>query len=719
MKNSEQTVAKLIADIERIIPLVDELQKASSLGQKIKYLNENAVVKNELAGRPLLKSFLDSAEPVDAAAILQVIALGQSKVVFGDDDNLRTQKDKFQSLVDILKKTDSFYEILGGIAGYHLMICQKIVRQLDGAKEKEDRSFLVPPVWDLRDNANQKRLAVRWGVDGLPNFAEIYVLGGAADRLCFRHPETDLPLPAAIFPYSGFSLLEMLIRDLQAREYLYYKLHGRQVQTPVLIMISLNPQTQHIVSDYCANKDWFGRSPSSFKIISQPLVPMLSIDGAWCASEPFTLHLRPGGHGALWRCIELENAFNWLSASGRQCALIRQVNNPIANVDGNLLAFGGIGWHENKVFGFASCEREEGAAEGINILTREEDESSVKYAITNLEYTDHPKSLDPPAPGWKDYPANTNILFVNLRLIRQVIERNPFPGLIVNLKTKVKCLGEEKVSARLESLMQNLADGILSKNLPKDAKLKTEHLPTFIKVDYRNKTITPIKKSHEPGMALQETPQGAFLVHLQNSYDLLKKYCGMEVPLVGDEADYLSNNWGFLFYYHPALGPVYEVIAQKIRGGTIKKGSDLDLEIAELELINLDLEGSLSVIAENVMTSSEDGSRRYSHKTGKCVLRNVTVRNAGIDKSSCESWKKSNKHTEALQIIINGDGEFYAQNVEFIGAGRYVVPSGHRMHVSQEISGIKISMQKITMPSWWWHYAFAADGTLVLRKLST
>lgn len=52
---------------------------------------------------------------------------------------------------------------------------------------------------------------------------------GAGDRLGLECEDTGECLPAAMLPYSGRTMLESLLRDLQAREHLYYRLTGRQV----------------------------------------------------------------------------------------------------------------------------------------------------------------------------------------------------------------------------------------------------------------------------------------------------------------------------------------------------------------------------------------------------------------------------------------------------------------------------------------------------------
>lgn len=42
-----------------------------------------------------------------------------------------------------------------------------------------------------------------------------------------------------------------------------------------------------------------------------------------------------------------------------------------------------------------------------------------------------------------------------------------------------------------------------------------------------------------------------------------------------DVESYLRRGPGFIFLFHPALGPLWDVIAQKIRGGAVLDGREL------------------------------------------------------------------------------------------------------------------------------------------------
>jgi hypothetical protein len=59
---------------------------------------------------------------------------------------------------------------------------------------------------------------------------------------------------------------------------------------------------------------------------------------------------------------------------------------------------------------------------------------------------------------------------------------------------------------------------------------------------------------------------------------------------VGDKATYLERGPGLIFLYHPALGPLWDVVAQKIRGGSLADRSEMVLEVgsafAELDKAN-------------------------------------------------------------------------------------------------------------------------------------
>lgn len=155
----------------------------------------------------------------------------------------------------------------------------------------------------------------------MPDLGEIYPLGGSADRLGLVDPVTGESLPAAMLLYCGRTLLEGLIRDLQvldlflpcvenyflplmlndrnellsllhldngfqhicmclnyiieffyhckAREFLYFKLYGKQCITPVAIMTSSAKNNHEHITLLCERHTWFGRGQSRFQLFEQ------------------------------------------------------------------------------------------------------------------------------------------------------------------------------------------------------------------------------------------------------------------------------------------------------------------------------------------------------------------------------------------------------------------------------------------------------------------
>lgn len=48
---------------------------------------------------------------------------------------------------------------------------------------------------------------------------------------------------------------------------------------------------------------------------------------------------------------------------------------------------------------------------------------------------------------------------------------------------------------------------------------------------------------------------------------------------VGEVQQYLRKGPGFIFLWHPSLGPLWDIIAQKVTGGALAPGSELILEV--------------------------------------------------------------------------------------------------------------------------------------------
>jgi hypothetical protein len=666
---------------------LDELSqciaRVSSVHEKIALLDQAPKVRSFLEKPSLLRSFLSGVSPECELALKGVIAIGQMDRLEG---KAPLDAEKIRDLLEKLLPVDAFYRELGGIVGYQAKIL-RLLKDSTESEESKELLFHAPTFIDISESQSATvQEAVSFGIDALEETAELYPLGGAADRLHLVDEKTGMELPAARLPFMGRPLLVSLIRDLQARERLYYERRGRQIQTPIAIMTSHEKNNHAHVLQICEEEKWFGRPKELFRFFTQPLVPQVDAEGNWCLLGPMKPLLKPGGHGAIWKLARDQGIFEWLLKLGKKKALVRQINNPVASLDYGLLALLGLGTQGKMIFGFASCPRLVGSAEGVNVLV---EKGNGDLVLTNVEYCDFAKFglRDLPIKEGEPYSrfsSNTNILFADLEALSSAVERCPFPGLLINLKQGGYTLDTGEVRrellARLESTMQNIADVFVEKKEP-GGPIHTKR--TFVTYNLRHKTISTAKKAYVPGNSLQETPENCFYVQLQSARELLEKECGFILPPKREVIEYLKEGPDCLFLYHPALGPLYADIGKKIAGGELSFGSELLAEIGDLEIRGLHLDGSLRILADQSMGHFSEGKLLYSDQRGSCSLKNVRVSNGGVDwKHSEPFWKYRYQRKESLEIILRGHSEFVAEDVHFKGAVRFEVPDGKRVRVS-------------------------------------
>ncbi len=210
------------------------------------------------------------------------------------------------------------------------------------------------------------------------------------------------------------------------------------------------------------------------------------------------------------------------------------------------------------------------------------------------------------------------------------------------------------------------------------------------------------------------TPEGCFYELMQNYLDLFWE-CGIETSGRQEESDYLLNGPDFVALFHPALGGLYSIIRQKIRKGRIALGSEWILEIAEVEIVNLDLAGSLLVQADSV---TGDKGIYDTMRAGKCTLIDVKIINAGVKHLGVHDvWRRKVERLEAVSIVLHGNGEFFAENVVLSGNWNFEVHDGERLVVSMENGRITSRTEKIDTPTWRWNYSFDASDRIVLKKI--
>ncbi len=661
--------------------LAAHLQESKTALEKINLLNAYPAIAAFLkTSHPLCSRFSGLSQKQEIA-LKQLIAIGQAPLnaeISGDPEIL--------DLSNVLAAVDDFYAELGGIIGYHL----QILRLLSAKEEALNARYHSPFFLDISQKTKEVESAIEEGIRAMPLMCEMYPLGGAADRLHLVDDRTGRDLPAARLEFAQQTLLGGLLRDLEAREFLYFKRTGKTLTTPVAIMTSLEKDNRIHIQNILEANGWFGRPKESFNLFVQPLVPAVNQHGNWLWSAPWKLLLKPGGHGAIWKLARDKGVFEWFRAFGAKYALIRQINNPLAGLDHGLLAFTGIGASQQKSFGFASCPRLCLSAEGMNVLVERKISGGYSYVVSNVEYTDFEKhgiADRPLIPGqpFSRFTSNTNILFAELSAIESAVKKCPFPGLIINLKKKAN----EELSGRLESAMQNIADVFVERKRSRLTKEAHALKRTFITYNHRHKTISTAKKAFIDGASLNETPENCFYDLMRAHRELLSEACGFVLPLDRPIAEVLTLHPPFVFLFHPALGPLFETIAQKIRRGLLTDGSELALEVADADIENLELAGSLRIVAASPL-----GTKRFSKEMPRPILRNVKVANRGVDwDSSRPFWKARYQRYEMLEIVLEGRSEFVAENVCFSGAQRFIVRDGERLIAAAD--GKSFQIQKL------------------------
>lgn len=706
--------------------LLSELQLAQQIDIKLQILNKQNPVQEYLKGH---SSFDISKLTVEEEFVFKsILAINQGGHVFKGINTDTFVSKELRAFLETLIEIEEFYSTIGGVIGYHLNVLKLISKKMTSpAARNEHIQYHHPEGFHIIHDTPEVRKSIRWGIEAMQKTALLYPVGGAGDRLKLQDEKTNEALPAAVLPFCGKSLLEGLVRDLQAREYLYYKIYGRQLETPICMMTSHEKNNHHYILSICEENNWFGRSKESFHLFIQPLVPMITEEGFWVMQGPLKMLLKPGGHGVIWKLASDQGVLDKLMSQNYTKLLVRQINNPIAGTDHSLCSFVGLGYHYDKDFGFASCQRLLNTSEGMDVLVEKEIPDGFEYFISNIEYTEFEKFgiadvSSSPGSSYSLYPANTNILFADLETIKETVSYCPLPGMLVNMKTVVTVKddeGHEKSThaGRLESTMQNVSDYIVDHYSEKQKNINPQELKSYITYNERRKTISVAKKSYVAGGACLETPESCFYELLQNHEELLRKHCQFTLPESIDVTRYLEEGPSVIILFHPALGPLYQVIEQKIRKGVLCKGAELQLEIAECFIENLHLDGTLLVTAQDVFGSNSQGKMvTFNHQNEKCILKNVTVKNAGIDRSAQNTyWKNQIKRKEALQITLEGNAEFFAEDVVFEGNFSINVPSGHRMTAFMQDGKVFTKLEKISQPSWYWSYTFDVDDRIQLK----
>jgi UDP-N-acetylglucosamine pyrophosphorylase len=642
-------------------------------------------VSKYLEKRPILKKIVRNLSEEEKFSIFSVIELDQGDRVFKGLEENENSKQLLKKMASDLKEVESFYKAIGGIKGYHKKIKELVGKEdVKGAKVK----FLPPSFVNIFKRNKEVEEYINCGVKNLKFLGAIFPMGGSGDRLGLFCERKKRPLPAAKLKFFGKTLLEFLILDLKAKEYFYYKKYGERVVIPTVVMTSDDKNNCEMIYELFERYEWFGRGKNNFFFVKQPLMPVVTENGDFVMKGNLSLLLKPSGHGALWKVMKKQGGFEYFYKRGVKKAFIRQINNPLASIDYGFLAFIGCGFKRNMDFGFSTCPRLENSAEGMNVLKeiREEigEKDIKKYLVSNVEYSDFKREgiLEEKGKNFSKFPANTNILFFDLKRVECAVEKNPFPGMIVNMKMEIAEKNKSLKAGRLELMMQNISDEMFC--------LNKERLKTFLVYNERIKTISVTKNLYVEGKKILETPVSCFLDFLKNYFDLLVNYCKVKLPKVDFEKIDIENflkKPPFVCYITPFLGPMFLEVSRKISLGEIKFGSEIFLEAFKIFIRNIFLDGSFLVFERDINKKS------FLGKSG-CVLENVKVVNRGVDYLKKNVfWKGEIQRKEAFHLVLNENSFFEARDIVF--KGNYFIEVEKNVKMKAYMDGGEVKFEKI------------------------
>jgi hypothetical protein len=688
------TRSRLISAVRVAEVLRDELASYTCIDERLAWMLQDSRVEEAFKGYSELRNLLEHGAAEEAYVVALSVLLGQFDRLFKNFDQLEDRAGALKRLLDVLVSTERFYSPIGGLLGYYL----QVLYLLSESKEEKRPTYASPPIYDMRQKTGEVWKYSYEGVKRLKEVAAIFTVGGAGDRLKFTDPQTGLALPVASLVFGGKPLLEWLFRDVEALEYLHYRAFREQVSLPVLLMASHEKKNVQEVERLGSFYNWFGKAPDHISMIVQSLVPAVTLDGQWVVVGPAQLMAKPGGHGVIWKLALDAKAFEWLEKVHVSSLFVRQINNPLAGLDHTVISLVGMGITEDKSFGFAACPPRPGFAEGMNVLSVNEHNEA---GITNIEYTKfEAERATNPQLFEGGCPANTNILFAKLRSVAEALQRTPIPGMMVNAKVEAEVMEGEKTVrrpvARLESMMQAIADSMM---VPWRGEQK--NLSTFLALYDREKAISVTKKALAPGQNVYETPECCLYDWYRAGRRLLSEVCFCTLPEELSLEQFIEQGPNLSFFFHPALGPFWEVIGQKVSSGRLFSGAELELEIAELYLRNFSIRGSFRLLCDVVSGPVDrQGVRHLGPEVGRARLENISIENDGLESGPISAFvTRTVPRKSSCTIRLMGSSELVAKDVIIRGDFSLIIPDGMRVTLRQaDDGGVEITKEPLPEP---------------------
>jgi hypothetical protein len=647
----------------------DEKNQKLNTDEVIQYLNEHK----------WLRDIIDSSDPLARSVVFSIIHTGQAGEVLVDPDSLSQGWSKWNTLMERLKQVELFYQPIGGLIGYHREVLVRLAIHLGlrAPHPKEKFTYEQPPRIDIRANSPFLKQTIVSALNEWEKIAFIMPIGGAGERLGLED-EQGHPLPAAFLSFEGKTLLEGLIVDIEAIESLIYESTGKTCITPIALMTSDEKNNHVLIEQFLKDHQYFGRPQDSIRLFRQKMVPVVTEEGMWVMNGPLEPVLKPGGHGAIWRSCDVHGVLDWFENQSKTHALVRQVNNPMAATDVNFLAVAGYGLSHLVSMVLLTCERLVHSSEGVNVLRLRHGKDSIERAITNVEYTDFSQegiedAADEPGSIYSAFSSNTNLFLIEIAALRKALVKNPFPGSIINLKSKASVRVGDQIeflrTGRLESMMQNIADSIETTD--------DKPLAQVLLFAERAKVISVAKKKQpELGFAL-ETPVSAFYDRQKMFRDLLASKCSIHLPMISGSSEYFHGIPPIVLHLDPRLGPVHSLIAKRLQGGTLSLGSFLQLHLQNFICRDLYLDGALDIEASD-------------YRNGYVYFNRVSVVNAGWDLEKVTPaflWQRLSIPHKKCKIILEGKSAFIANQVVIESNQEWKVADGRMLIASAGMEG--------------------------------
>ena len=200
----QPTIQDQIALIE---PLCQALRRTQDLSKKLAIVAANKVAHKFLESSHSLQTLLRKCDEASQFVIHAVLAIGQGPVIFQDIDGLDDLEKQLQAFLATLLKLEKFYQNLGGIVGYHLTMLKLMAdKQGKSSVSCESIAYDEPEGLDCFRETTDVRKAVRWGIEHMPELAEIYPIGGAGSASIYMMKilETHCLQPNCFFADARF-----------------------------------------------------------------------------------------------------------------------------------------------------------------------------------------------------------------------------------------------------------------------------------------------------------------------------------------------------------------------------------------------------------------------------------------------------------------------------------------------------------------------------------